>query len=44
MYAKEIYVEKVHTDDNDADMLTKVMTKEKLKVCCEIAGMAARMQ
>ncbi|GJR20718.1 putative RNA-directed DNA polymerase [Tanacetum coccineum] len=31
---------KVHTDDNASDMLTKVVAREKLKVCCSIAGMA----
>ncbi|GJR89496.1 retrovirus-related pol polyprotein from transposon TNT 1-94 [Tanacetum coccineum] len=31
---------KVHTDDNASDMLTKAVAKEKLKVCCWIAGMA----
>jgi hypothetical protein len=31
LYAKELYLEKVHTDDNGADMLTKVMTKGKLR-------------
>ncbi|CAH9096206.1 unnamed protein product [Cuscuta epithymum] len=33
-------LDKVHTDDNGADMLTKVLAREKLKVCCSIAGMA----
>ncbi|GKB69948.1 putative RNA-directed DNA polymerase [Tanacetum coccineum] len=31
---------KVHTDDNRSDMLTKTVAREKLKVCCSIAGMA----
>ncbi|GJZ30517.1 putative RNA-directed DNA polymerase [Tanacetum coccineum] len=31
---------KVHTDDNASDMLTKAVAREKLKVCCSIAGMA----
>lgn len=31
---------KVHTDDNASDMLTKVLAREKLKMCCKIAGMA----
>jgi transposase InsO family protein len=33
-------LDKVHTDDNGSDMLTKPLAKEKLKVCCSIAGMA----
>jgi transposase InsO family protein len=44
LHKKEIYVEKVHTDDNGADMLTKVMSKGKLQACCKIAGMAAERQ
>ncbi|GJX59461.1 putative RNA-directed DNA polymerase [Tanacetum coccineum] len=31
---------KVHTDDNASDMLTKVVAREKLKVNCSITGMA----
>ncbi|GJW83270.1 putative RNA-directed DNA polymerase [Tanacetum coccineum] len=31
---------KVYTDDNASDMLTKAVAREKLKVCCSIAGMA----
>ncbi|GKE03965.1 putative RNA-directed DNA polymerase, partial [Tanacetum coccineum] len=31
---------KVHTDDNASDMLTKAVAREKLKMCCSIAGMA----
>ncbi|GJW86542.1 putative RNA-directed DNA polymerase [Tanacetum coccineum] len=31
---------KVHTDDNASDMLTKAVAREKLKVCCSIIGMA----
>ena len=33
-------LDKVHTDDNGSDMLTKVLASEKLKICCSIAGMA----
>ncbi|XP_047331295.1 uncharacterized protein LOC124934840 [Impatiens glandulifera] len=33
-------LDKVHTDDNGSDMLTKALAREKLKVCCSIAGMA----
>ncbi|GJZ10844.1 retrovirus-related pol polyprotein from transposon TNT 1-94 [Tanacetum coccineum] len=31
---------KVHTDDNASDMLTKAVAREKLRVCSSIAGMA----
>ncbi|KAJ0865779.1 putative RNA-directed DNA polymerase [Helianthus annuus] len=33
-------LDKVHTDDNGSDMLTKSLAREKLKICCSIAGMA----
>ena len=32
-------LEKIHTDKNPADMLTKVVSREKLKLCAELAGM-----
>ena len=32
-------LEKIHTDKNLADMLTKVVSREKLKLCAELAGM-----
>nr|GEZ65984.1 retrovirus-related Pol polyprotein from transposon TNT 1-94 [Tanacetum cinerariifolium] len=31
---------KVHTDDNDSDMLTKAVAREKLKIWCSFVGMA----
>ncbi|RDX67348.1 hypothetical protein CR513_53793, partial [Mucuna pruriens] len=31
---------KVHTDDNGADMMTKVVPREKFEVCCEITRLA----
>ena len=31
--------EKIHIDKNSADMLTKVMSREKLKLCVGLAGM-----
>jgi hypothetical protein len=31
--SKQMQLEKVHTDDNGADMLTKVMIRGKLEVC-----------
>ncbi|KAJ0754054.1 putative RNA-directed DNA polymerase [Helianthus annuus] len=33
-------LDKVHTDDNGSDMLTKSLARQKLKICCSIAGMA----
>jgi hypothetical protein len=42
--SKKMHLEKVHTNDNGADMLTKVVMKQNLKVCCQIAGMVARRQ
>ena len=34
-----LQLEKVHTDDNAADMLTKVVPREKLELCAKLAGM-----
>lgn len=31
--------EKIHTDDNECDMLTKVLRREKLEVYCLVTGM-----
>ena len=30
---------KIHTDKNVADMLTKVVSKEKLELCVKLVGM-----
>ena len=32
-------LEKIHTDENPADMLTKVVSREKLKLCVGLVGM-----
>ncbi|RVW61571.1 Retrovirus-related Pol polyprotein from transposon TNT 1-94 [Vitis vinifera] len=32
-------LEKIHTDHNGSDMLTKSLLREKLEVCCSIVGM-----
>jgi len=32
-------LEKIHTNENPADMLTKVVTREKLKHCVGLASM-----
>jgi hypothetical protein len=37
---KLLTLEKIHTDDNGSDMLTKALTREKLETCRSIAGMA----
>jgi hypothetical protein len=42
--SKQLQLEKVHTDDNGADMLTKVVTRAKLDVCRRLAGMTAGRQ
>ncbi|KAL5815116.1 hypothetical protein ACOSQ3_023574 [Xanthoceras sorbifolium] len=36
---KLLQVEKIHTNDNGADMMTKNLPREKLAICREIAGM-----
>ena len=38
--AKLLELEKVHTDDNGADMMTKAFPRGKFEVCCEIADLA----
>ena len=36
---EKIQLEKIHTDLNGEDMMTKILPKEKLQVCNEVAGM-----
>ena len=36
--AKLLELEKVDTDDNGANMMTKALPRGKFEVCCEIAG------
>ena len=36
---KSFELEKIHTDENPADMLTKVVSRKKLKFWVELAGM-----
>ncbi|RDX96550.1 hypothetical protein CR513_20783, partial [Mucuna pruriens] len=38
--AKLLELAKIHTDDNDANMMTKVVPRGKFEACCEIAGLA----
>ena len=37
--SKLLELEKIHTDDNGADMLTKPLPREKLESCSMIVGM-----
>ena len=41
--AKLLELAKIHTDDNDADMMTKALPRGKFEVCCEIAGLAVNL-
>ena len=34
-------LEKIHTDENPTNMLTKVVSREKLKFCVRLAGMTS---
>ena len=34
-------IEKIHTDHNGSDMLTKSLPRKKLGVCCSITGMVS---
>ncbi|GAA0145952.1 transmembrane signal receptor [Lithospermum erythrorhizon] len=37
---KLVFIDKVHTNDNSADMFTKILPKGKLDKCCSIAGLS----
>jgi hypothetical protein len=39
--SKLLQIEKIHTNDNGADMMTKALPKEKLEFCKGAAGLAA---
>ena len=39
MNLKNLELGKVHTNDNGADMMTKEVTRGKLDVCYQIAGL-----
>lgn len=39
VYSKLLKLEKIHTDDNGSDMMTKILSNEKLQACCKVAGM-----
>ena len=38
--SKLVQLEKIHTDKNYSDMMSKTLPSEKLLVCCKAAGMA----
>jgi ATP-binding cassette subfamily B (MDR/TAP) protein 1 len=38
--SKLVQLEKIHTDKNGSDMMTKILPKDKLLLCCKAAGMA----
>ena len=37
--SKLLKLEKIHTDDNGSDTMTKILPNEKLQACCKVAGM-----
>jgi hypothetical protein len=37
--SKLVQLEKIHIDKNGSDIMTKILPKEKLLVCCKAAGM-----
>lgn len=37
--SKLLELEKIHTDDNGSDMMTKDFPRGKLEECCTIVGM-----
>jgi len=39
---QQFMLEKIHTDKNPADMLIKVVAREKLQLCAELIGMDHR--
>ena len=38
--SKQLYLEKIHTNENGLDMLTKCLPKQKLEACKQRAGFA----
>ena len=41
--SKLLKIEKIHTKDNGADMMTKALPKEKIEACKEVAGLASTL-
>ena len=42
MEKQEMRLKKIHTDRNPADIMTKVVPREKLELCRELAGMDSK--
>jgi hypothetical protein len=42
--SKQVQLEKMHIDDNGADMLTKMMTRAKLDIYRRLSSMTADRQ
>jgi ATP-binding cassette subfamily B (MDR/TAP) protein 1 len=42
--SKQLQLDKVHADENEVDILTKVVTRAKLNVCCQLTGMTVGRQ
>ena len=40
MNSKFMKLENIHTNQNDLDMMTKILLSDKLQAYCKIAGMA----
>ena len=38
--SKLLEFEKIHTDENGSDMLTKILPRGKFEACCVVAGLA----
>jgi len=38
--ARLLELEKVHINDNCADMMTKTLLRSKFETCCEIVGLS----
>jgi len=36
---QQMKLKKIHTDKNPSDMLTKIVSKDKLELCCRLVGM-----
>ena len=37
--SKQLYLEEIHTSENESNMLTKCLPKEKLEACKQRAGL-----
>ena len=41
--SKKLHLERIHTSENELDMLTKCLPKEKLEACRQKAGLVEPM-